>query len=85
MQPYTIQVLEELSKKGVKRVLVFCPAFTADCLETIFEIGTEYQEEFTHWGGEKVQLVESLNTHPMWIETLQQLVLEQVPANLLQH
>lgn len=85
VQPYTIQVLEELSKKGVKRVLVFCPAFTADCLETIFEIGTEYQEEFTHWGGEKVQLVESLNTHPMWIETLQQLVLEQVPANLLQH
>lgn len=83
VQPYTIKVLEELAAKGIKRILVFCPAFTADCLETIFEISTEYQEEFVAWGGEKLQLVESLNTHPLWIETLKQMVLEQVPTRFL--
>lgn len=73
-QPYTSAVLEELAHKGAKKVLVFCPAFVADCLETIFEIAEEYQEEFEEMGGEKVQLVESLNDHPMWIETLERLV-----------
>ena len=73
-QPYTSSVLEELAHQGVKKVLVFCPAFVADCLETIFEIAEEYQEEFEEMGGEKVQLVESLNDHPMWIDTLERLV-----------
>lgn len=75
MQPYTSDVLEELAKKGVKRILVFCPAFVADCLETIFEIGVEYQEEFEEFGGEKVQLVESLNSHPLWVKTIKNLVI----------
>jgi ferrochelatase len=56
--------------KGIKNVLVFSPAFVADCLETIFEIGTEYQEEYEEMGGEKVQLVPSLNENPKWIATL---------------
>ncbi|HEY1008120.1 MAG TPA: ferrochelatase, partial [Sphingobacteriaceae bacterium] len=51
-------------------ILVFCPAFVADCLETIYEIGEEYDEEFRKLGGEKVQLVESLNEDPLWIEAL---------------
>ncbi len=76
MEPYTVEVLEELAKKGVKKVLVYCPAFVADCLETIFEISVEYQEDFEKWGGEHVQLVESLNTHPLWIETIKDLVLK---------
>jgi len=74
MQPYTIRVLEELAQHGVKKILVFCPAFVADCLETIFEIGTEYQEEFEKWGGEKIQLVESLNAHPTWVAALSDIV-----------
>jgi protoporphyrin/coproporphyrin ferrochelatase len=57
--------------------LIFSPAFTADCLETIIEIGDEYQEIFKHNGGEKVQLVESLNAHPRWILCLKNLVLEE--------
>lgn len=75
MQPYTVKTLEELAEQGKKRVLVFCPAFVADCLETIFEIGEEYQEEFEEWGGEKVQLVESLNTHPLWVDALTDIIL----------
>lgn len=70
IQPYTIEVLEELAKKGVKRVLVFSPAFVADCLETIFEIGEEYKEDWEKFGGEDLQLVEGLNTHPLWIEAM---------------
>ena len=77
MQPYTVKTLEDLAKnKGIKRILVFCPAFVADCLETIYEISTEYQEEFIAWGGEKVQLVESLNTHPRWVKAVEDMIVE---------
>lgn len=68
--PYTSKVLKELAEKGIKRVLVFCPAFVSDCLETIYEIGMEYKEEFLAEGGERLQLVESLNTHPSWVNCL---------------
>lgn len=73
IQPYTSDVLEEVAAKGKKRLLVFCPAFVADCLETIYEVGTEYATEFKNLGGEHVQLVESLNVHPLWINGLQQM------------
>ncbi|WP_158828892.1 ferrochelatase [Mucilaginibacter lacusdianchii] len=73
-QPYTSEIITELANKGNKRILVFCPAFVADCLETIYEIADEYDEEFRHLGGEKVQLVESLNDSPLWIDALEQLV-----------
>ncbi|WP_295769753.1 ferrochelatase [uncultured Mucilaginibacter sp.] len=74
MQPYTSEVIAQLAKKGVKRLLVFCPAFVADCLETIFEVSVEYDEEFKHAGGEHVQLVESLNDSPLWIDALERMV-----------
>jgi protoporphyrin/coproporphyrin ferrochelatase len=75
VKPYSDQVIKECAKKGMKRLLVFSPAFTADCLETIIEIGEEYQEIFHEHGGEKVQLVESLNDHPAWIRCMKNLVL----------
>jgi ferrochelatase len=68
-------VVKECAQKGMKKLLIFSPAFTADCLETIIEIGDEYQEIFHEHGGEKVQLVESLNDHPTWIRCLKDLVL----------
>lgn len=76
LKPFADDVVIEQAKKGAKRLLVFSPAFVADCLETIIEIGFEYQEKFEKHGGEKVQLVESLNDHPMWIETLKSMILE---------
>jgi len=70
-EPYTVEIIEDLAKnKGAKKLLVFCPAFTADCLETIFEIGDEYAEDFEKWGGEKLTLVEGLNTHPRWVQAV---------------
>lgn len=74
LQPFSDKVVEECAKKGMKKILVFSPAFTADCLETIIEIGDEYQHIFKENGGEKVQLVESLNEHPLWIKCLKELV-----------
>jgi protoporphyrin/coproporphyrin ferrochelatase len=75
LEPFSDKVIIELAKKGAKKLLVFSPAFVADCLETIVEIGIEYQKLFEEHGGEKVQLVESLNDHPMWIETLKNLII----------
>jgi protoporphyrin/coproporphyrin ferrochelatase len=74
IKPYSDVVIEELAKKGMKKLLVFSPAFVADCLETIHEIGTEYLELFREHGGEELQLVESLNVHPKWVEVLKEMV-----------
>jgi len=74
VQPYTSDVIEKLAKEGKKKVLVFCPAFIADCLETTIEVSEEYQELFEEHGGEKLQLVEGLNDHPKWIEAVADLV-----------
>lgn len=76
IKPYSDKVVERKAKEGKKNVLVFSPAFVADCLETIYEIGTEYDEIFKKNGGSKIQLVESLNDHPVWIQALKSLVLE---------
>lgn len=76
LQPFSDKVVEEYGKKGLKKLLVFSPAFTADCLETTIEIGDEYQHLFVENGGDKVQLVESLNDHPTWIKCLEDLVLK---------
>jgi ferrochelatase len=75
-QPYTSKIIEEQAEKGAKKLLVFSPAFVADCLETIIEIGFEYQEEFEEMGGEKVDLVPSLNDDPRWIAAVKDMVLE---------
>jgi protoporphyrin/coproporphyrin ferrochelatase len=75
LKPFSDKVVEDCARKGMKKILVFSPAFTADCLETIIEIGEEYQEIFKEHGGEKVQLVESLNDHPLWITCLKEIVL----------
>jgi ferrochelatase len=72
--PFSDEVVAELGKKGMKKILVFSPAFVADCLETTIEIGDEYQEIFEEHGGEKVQLVASLNTHPLWVKAAADLI-----------
>lgn len=77
LEPFSDKVVEERAKMGDKKILAFSPAFVADCLETTVEIGIEYQEIFEEHGGEKVQLVESLNAHPMWVDGLEQMVRER--------
>jgi len=76
VQPYTSKVVAQLANDGKKRLLVFCPAFVADCLETVYEVTEEYGGEFRALGGEHVQLVESLNDSPTWIDALEKMVRE---------
>jgi ferrochelatase len=70
VQPYSDQTIIELGKSGKKKLLVFSPAFVADCLETIHEIGVEYDELFQEHGGEKVTLVPSLNAEDFWVDAV---------------
>ncbi len=66
IKPWTDEVLPELAAKGVKRLAVFSPAFVADCLETLEEIGIRAREQFLALGGETLTLVPSLNAAPAW-------------------
>lgn len=70
VRPYSDDVIRDRAKRGDKRLLFFAPAFVSDCLETIHEIGVEYDELFHEVGGEKVDLVPSLNDDPSWYEAL---------------
>jgi ferrochelatase len=70
LQPYTAPTLAELGAAGVKRVDVFCPGFTADCLETIEEIGIEVRDEFLKAGGKEFHRIACLNASPAWIKAL---------------
>ncbi len=78
LEPFSDKVVEEWGKKGAKRLLAFSPAFVADCLETLVEIGGEYQEIFEEHGGEKVQLVPSSNSHPRFVDGLEELVRQRM-------
>ncbi len=80
IKPYTDKTIEELAGQGVKRILAFSPSFVADCLETTVEIGETYHEQFVQQGGECLDLVESLNEHPRWVECLKDMVLQAASA-----
>jgi ferrochelatase len=78
LSPFADKVIIEQAKKGSKKLLVFSPAFVADCLETLIEIGEEYQELFEEHGGKKVQLVPSSNDHPLFIKGLEEIIREKL-------
>ena len=70
IEPYTEARLDELAKQGVKKILVMCPAFVADCIETLEEIGDRGREQFIEAGGEELVLVPCLNDDPQWAAAL---------------
>lgn len=78
LTPFADDVVVEQAKKGSKRILAFSPAFVADCLETVIEIGDEYQEIFEEHGGEKIQLVPSSNDHNRFVDGLEELIRERL-------
>ena len=78
LKPATDAELERLAKSGVKHLAVCCPAFIADCLETLEEIGEEGKEIFLEHGGESFTLIPCLNDHDQWISTLHQLIKEEM-------
>lgn len=70
IQPFTDVEIDKLAAAGKKRLAVLCPAFVADCLETVEEIGIRAKEQFTAAGGEELVLVPSLNATPAWIDAV---------------
>lgn len=81
LQPYTAVRLKEFPKEGVKKLLVVCPAFISDCLETLEEIAGEGKEEFLHAGGESFTMIPCLNVHPLWVAALRKWVQEYMAGN----
>jgi len=77
LQPYTDETLRDLAHRGAKRVFIAMPGFTADCLETIDEIGYEATEIFRKAGGEELHRCRCLNDHPAWLQALATLVTEE--------
>jgi len=68
IKPYSDHVIVELAKRGVKRVLVTCPSFVADCLETLEEIAIRMKHDFLAAGGQDLRLIPAVNAQPKWIE-----------------
>lgn len=81
IEPYTEARLEELAAQGVKKLLVMCPAFVADCIETLEEIGDRGAEQFKAAGGEELTLIPCLNDDPNWAAALNKLC-ERAPLML---
>lgn len=79
LEPFTDQTIRELAARGAKRLLVIYPSFTADCLETIVEIGHEYRELFLSLGGTTFDLAESLNDSEEWVEAIRGMVFRNAP------
>ena len=68
--PNTEDRLRELAASGVKNVLVICPAFVTDCLETLEEIAIRGEEVFKEAGGSKLTLIPCLNDSSQWVDVL---------------
>jgi ferrochelatase len=71
LEPFTIAEARRLGASGVKRLLVICPAFVSDCLETLEEIGMGVRDEFLAAGGESFEMIPCMNDHVKWIDTLE--------------
>lgn len=72
LQPFTDIVINEMPSKGIKKLVVVCPAFVSDCLETIEEIGMEARQEFLKHGGEEFTLIPCLNENESWSKLVAQ-------------
>jgi ferrochelatase len=77
LRPYTDETLARLAKRGIKRVFVAMPGFTADCLETIDEIGHEATAVFRQAGGEVLYRCRCLNDHPAWIAAMRTILVQE--------
>lgn len=74
LKPYSDKVIEDLAQRGVKRLMVICPSFVCDCLETLEEMGMRGREAFLKAGGREFVLIPCLNDHPYWLSALDNIV-----------
>ncbi len=77
LQPYTANQLKNFPAKGIKKLLVVCPAFVSDCLETLEEIAAEGKETFLKYGGISFTMIPALNERKTWIDCMEDLIKQQ--------
>jgi ferrochelatase len=77
LEPFTDNRLKALPKEGKKKLLIICPAFVSDCLETLEEIAEEGKETFMEAGGESFQMIPCLNVSPLWVNALEKFIEEE--------
>jgi protoporphyrin/coproporphyrin ferrochelatase len=74
--PFSVEEFKAMPGRGIKNLVVVCPAFVSDCLETLEEIWVEGKEDFMKSGGESFRVVPCLNTNPLWVKSVNKLVNE---------
>jgi ferrochelatase len=79
LKPYTDYELVRFAAEGKKQMLVICPAFVSDCLETLEEIGIRGRETFINAGGRSLVQIPCLNEHPLWLEALEGMIMNFAP------
>jgi ferrochelatase len=77
LEPFTDFRLAEMPKEGIKNLLILCPAFVSDCLETLEEIAMRGKEIFMNAGGESFAMIPCLNTNPLWVDAVEEMVGEE--------
>lgn len=70
IKPYTDTLLTELAKQGIKRLVIACPSFVSDCLETLEEMGIRAKEQWLQLGGETLTVVPCMNANPLWVDAV---------------
>jgi ferrochelatase len=78
LKPHTDAVIPALARRGVRKLLVICPSFVADCLETLEEVALRGRDSFQAAGGPELSLIPCLNEHPLWLSALEQFVKEWI-------
>lgn len=78
LEPSTDETLQKLAHRGIRDVMVLCPSFTMDCLETLDEIGIEGVKLFKIWGGKYLQVLSCLNDNDNWARNLAHIIQEQL-------
>ena len=81
LTPFTDVRLKELPNEGKKNILIICPAFVSDCLETLEEIAVREKKSFMEAGGESYEMIPCLNTNPLWVKTIAAWVSPSISPN----
>jgi protoporphyrin/coproporphyrin ferrochelatase len=81
LKPYTANRLSQMPGEGIKKLLIACPAFVSDCLETLEEIAEEGKEIFLKAGGESFTMIPCLNVNPLWVQAIAGYVKNIVDGN----
>ena len=80
LSPFSDEILLKKLREGNENILVIAPSFITNCLETVIEIGEDYRNNFIKNGGKELELVESLNAENIWIESLNEIILESIQS-----